>query len=49
MINIKIPAMMPLREARPPILIPARKPTGAPIQEPSTAPAMGYTWAGPSW
>jgi hypothetical protein len=42
-LKIILPNMLPPTAARPPILIPAKKPTGPPRQVPSIAPAIGYT------
>ena len=35
--------MLPPTAAKPPILTPAKNPTGPPRQVPSIAPAIGYT------
>jgi hypothetical protein len=39
-----LPNMLPPTAARPPILTPAKKPTGPPRQVPRIAPAIGYTF-----
>ena len=43
--TVFLPKMLPPTAARPPILTPAKNPTGPPRQVPRTAPAIGYTLA----